>query len=351
MAAAGEHGTGTVVAAGLATQAVLAAGGVAAHVVTGSMAVLAVGLLASAGWLGHLLLAAAGRRARREADDLRPVGAGRVRYFWSFAVTTVLMAGGAVYAVDRGVALIDDDRLRDVVDPAWDYGVLSAGAVLAVVTLMVAVRQGNKVRGRATWPQHLRHARAPEVPVVVLQAVWALVATAVAAGAVAATDLADEPQAEGIGTAVIGGLMGLGALVLLAEMRSLLIGEAASRKDVESIRAAVEIDPTVKQLIHMRAQHQGPEELLVGMKVELDHTLTFPEVSEVVNRIERNVRRAVPMARTTYIEPDVTDARRAAPTIGEHDPGHDVPQEIRAKQKIEDERGALGVGIPLEDGL
>ena len=39
-------------------------------------------------------------------------------------------------------------------------------------------------------------------------------------------------------------------------------------------------------------EHIGPEELLVGAKVELDHTLTFPEVAEPrSNRIERNVRR------------------------------------------------------------
>ena len=46
----------------------------------------------------------------------------------------------------------------------------------------------------------------------------------------------------------------------------------------------------------IREVRQGPDELLVGARVELDHELSFPEVAEVVHRIERNVRRAVPIA-------------------------------------------------------
>lgn len=344
--AAGGLGTKAVVVALLASTATAGAA-TAVSVETGSATLLAIGTLAGASAGSDLLALLGGRRARREADDQHPFGHGRERWYGSFAVGVVLALLAAVHAVDLGIRRIDEPE--PITGPEWAWGALGGGLLLALIALRVAAVQGNDVRGRATWRRFVRHAKVPALPLVIVQQVAAVVALLAGLGAVAAVELADEPTADGIGAVVVGGVMGVLALVLLGQVRSLLIGHTATRRDVEIIRAAVEIDPAVQALLHLRTQHQGPEELLVGMKVELDHTLTFPEVSEVVQRIERNVRRAAPQVRTMYIEPDVTDARRAAPTIGEHVPGSDVPEEIRAKQKIEDERFALGVGIPIED--
>jgi len=66
----------------------------------------------------------------------------------------------------------------------------------------------------------------------------------------------------------------------------------------------------VMRLIHVRTQHIGPEELLVGAKVELESSLTFPDVAATINDVERRVRSAVPEARVLYVEPDVSTAQR-----------------------------------------
>jgi hypothetical protein len=55
----------------------------------------------------------------------------------------------------------------------------------------------------------------------------------------------------------------------------------------------------------MRTQHLGPDELLVGAKIELIADLSVTEAAEAVNRIEASVRRAVPIARVMYLEPDI----------------------------------------------
>lgn len=345
MAGGGEHGARTVLAA-MAAQAVVAGAAAAAFTVTGSTASLAVGLLAGAATVSPGLLLLGGRRARRAADGHHPFGAGRERYFWAFVASITLFGLAAAGAVVEGLRTIDRPEPLD--DPAWAYGTLGAGLVVAGVVLRLTTRRADAVRGRSTWAHFVHHARWPELPVALVEGVGVVIGLVAGLAAVVAAEATDDAAYDGIGAVTVGGLMAVVAVVLLVAMKSLLIGEPATRKDVESIRAAVEVDPAVRALIHMRAQHQGPEELLVAMKVELDHTLTLPEVSEVVNRIERNVRRTVPAARLMFIEPDVDVGRRAAPAIGEHVPAHDVPEEIRAKQKIEDQRGALGIGIPLE---
>ncbi len=345
MAGGGEHGARAVLATTALTGATALATG-AAFTVTEAASLAAAGLLAGAATVSTGLLLLGGRRARRADDGHHPFGAGRERYFWAFVASIALFGLGAVAAVATGLRAVD--RPEPLVDPVWAYGALGAGVVLTGTGLRLAVRRADAVRGRSTWRHFVHHARWPELPVALVEGVAVVTGLVAALAAVVAAEVTDDGTWDGIGAVVVGGLTGLVAVVLLVAMKSLLIGEPAGRKDVESIRAAVEVDPAVRALIHMRAQHQGPEELLVGMKVELDHTLTLPEVSEVVSRIERNVRRTVPAARLMFIEPDVDLGRRAAPAIGEHVPGHDVPEEIRAKRKIEDERGALGVGIPLE---
>jgi divalent metal cation (Fe/Co/Zn/Cd) transporter len=106
-----------------------------------------------------------------------------------------------------------------------------------------------------------------------------------------------------VGSIAIGLLLGVIAVTLGTEMRSLLIGEAASPAEVAAIRAALSDGPVVRRLIHLRTLQLGPDELLVGAKVELDPALSFAEVAEAIDAAERRVRARVPSARVIYLEP------------------------------------------------
>src|SRR5690606_154895 len=101
------------------------------------------------------------------------------------------------------------------------------------------------------------------------------------------------------------------AIILVVEMKSLLIGESANRKDMEAMQAAIEIEPEVLRIIHMKATHIGPEEILLGAKVEFQHDLSVVDVAAAIDRVERNIRAHVPAARVIYLEPDVHRDHRA----------------------------------------
>jgi hypothetical protein len=61
----------------------------------------------------------------------------------------------------------------------------------------------------------------------------------------------------------------------------------------------------------MATQHLGPEELLVGAKVEFDSALSVRELTAAIDAAEQRVRAAVPTATVLYIEPDIFDAARS----------------------------------------
>jgi cation diffusion facilitator family transporter len=270
---------------------------------TGASSMLAEAIHSCADTGNQALLLLGGRLSRRDATPIHPFGYGRERYFWSFVVALVLFTVGAMFAVYEGIEKIRHPHEID--SPAWAFGVLSLGLLLEGYSLRTAIVESNHVRGDASWPEFIKRSRIPELPVVLLEDLGALVGLVLAIGALAIAVVFDSPVWDGIGTLSIGILLGLIAIVLAIEMKSLLIGEGATKGTRESIVNAIDGTDGVIRLIHLRTQHLGPDELLVGAKVEFDHSYTVHDLGAAINRVEANVRTAVPSATPMYIEPDV----------------------------------------------
>ena len=300
MAASG--GTKAILAALFANLG-LAIAKFAGFAVTGASSMLAEAIHSVADTSNQALLLMGGRLARRDATTQHPFGYGRERYFWSFVVALVLFTVGSLYALYEGVEKIRHPHEIDF--PAVAFAVLGVGIVLEGFSMRTAVVESNRVRGKASWATFVRRSRNPELPVVLLEDLGALVGLILAMGALVIAAVFDAPVWDGIGTLSIGVLLGLIAIVLAVEMRSLLLGESATAADDRAIRGAIESTDGVTGLIHLRTQHIGPEELLVGAKVSFDPSYTTAELVNAINRVEERTRAAVPIARIMYVEPDV----------------------------------------------
>jgi divalent metal cation (Fe/Co/Zn/Cd) transporter len=139
---------------------------------------------------------------------------------------------------------------------------------------------------------------------VLLEDVGALLGLACALVGVSLAVLTGQSRFDAVGSIAIGLLLGVIAVTLGIEMRSLLIGEAASPAEVAAIGAALGEGSVVRRVIHVRTLQLGPDELLVGAKVELDPALSFAKVAQAIDEAERRVRARVPSARVIYLEPD-----------------------------------------------
>jgi divalent metal cation (Fe/Co/Zn/Cd) transporter len=167
------------------------------------------------------------------------------------------------------------------------------------------MKESNHTRGDQSWVQFVRRAKAPELPVVLLEDVAALTGLALAFIGVVLAVITGNGLFDGIGTVAIGVLLVLVALVLGIETKSLLVGEGASEVDTRSILGAIEADDNVERVIHMKTLYLGPEELLVAAKVALPASARLEDVANTINAVEARIRAAVPIARVIYIEPDV----------------------------------------------
>jgi cation diffusion facilitator family transporter len=273
--------------------------------ITGSSSMLAESVHSGADTSNQALLLWGGRQAQRTADAAHPFGYGRERFFWSFVVALVLFSLGSLFAIYEGI-----DKIRhphELESLGWAIGILVLAVVLEGYSFRTAVIESNHVRGDANWAQFIRHSRTPELPVVLLEDFGALIGLFLALGALALASITDEPVWDGIGTLSIGVLLGLIAITLAVEMKSLLIGEGALPEHVDQLRAAIEANDDVDRLIHMRTEHIGPEELLVAAKVSFRRGMTTSQLADAIDAAETRARQAVPIARLIYLEPDLYD--------------------------------------------
>ena len=299
---ASGDGTRAVVAALFANLGIAIAKFIA-FLVTRSSAMLAESVHSVADTGNQALLLFGKRQASRAPDARRPFGYGRERYFWAFVVALVLFSLGSLFALFEGVEKLQHPHELD--SPEWAIGVLLLGLVLEGASFRLAVNEARAIKGSASWWEFIRHTRQPELPVVVLEDAGALLGLLVALGAVGMTMITDNPRWDAGGTIAIGLLLGVIAIILATEMRSLLIGEPATDEDVAAIEAAIERSPSVQRLIYLRTLHVGPDEILVAAKLEFAHELTMRQVALAIDEVEAEVRSDVPRATQIYVEPDL----------------------------------------------
>ncbi|GAA1348636.1 cation diffusion facilitator family transporter [Streptomyces beijiangensis] len=317
-------GTKAIVAA-LGANLAIAVAKFVAFLFSGSSSMLAesVHSLADSGNQGLLLLG--GKKAKREATPEHPFGYGRERYVYAFLVSIVLFSVGGMFAVYEGYEKIKHPHSLD--NWYWPVGVLVFAIIAEGFSFRTAINESNATRGSLSWSQFIRRAKAPELPVVLLEDFGALIGLVLALGGVGLAVITDEGIWDGIGTLCIGILLILIAIVLAAETKSLLLGESAGIEEVDKIKQAIVDHDTVTSVIHMRTLHLGPEELLVAAKIAVQHDDSAAEVAAAINAAESRIREAVPIARVIYLEPDIySDSAAAAGNNPAATPGGPSPE-------------------------
>ncbi|HEX2894145.1 MAG TPA: cation diffusion facilitator family transporter [Marmoricola sp.] len=323
-----EGGTKAVVAALLANLGIAVTKFVA-FFLTGFSSMLAEGIhsVADSGNQGLLLLG--GRRSRKEATAEHPFGYGRERYIYSFIVAIVLFSVGGLFAlyeayhkvheVHAGHSEVSDDWKRFV-----PLVVLAVAIGLEGMSFRTAIKETGKIRGQASYVQFIRRAKQPELPVILLEDFAALIGLVIAFLGVTLTLLTGNQYFDAAGTALIGTLLVVVAVILAIETKSLLLGESASAEAQRAIWAALVATDGVERVIHLKTMHLGPEELLVAVKIGVRATDSAAEIASAIDSAERAVRSAEPTASSIYIEPDIyrTDYAPAERPEAPAPPGH-----------------------------
>ncbi|KIU04157.1 MULTISPECIES: cation diffusion facilitator family transporter [unclassified Frigoribacterium] len=298
-----SHGGNKAIIAALSANLGIAVTKFIAWAFSGSSSMLAEGVHSLADSGNQVLLLLGGRKSKKAADAEHPFGYGRERYVYAFVVSIILFSVGGVFSLYEGIEKLREPHPLEV--PWLPVLVLAISLALEGFSLRTAIRESRPSKGQQSWVSFVRRAKAPELPVVLLEDAAALLGLSFAMVGVVLTWITGDGVFDAIGTLAIGVLLVAVAIILGIETKSLLVGEGASADDVAKIRAAVTGGPEVESIIHMKTLYLGPDELLVGVKVAMPGRTVLADVASAINAVESRIREAVPIARVIYVEPDV----------------------------------------------
>jgi cation diffusion facilitator family transporter len=294
-------GTRAIVAA-LAANAGIAIAKFIGFLITGSSSMLAEAVHSLADTANQGLLLLGGKRAKRAATAEHPFGYGRDRFFYAFVVALLLFTLGSVFALYEGIEKLAHPG--ELTSPIVAIVILFVAIGLEGFSFRTAIHESRELKGQLSWWQFIRQSTTPELPVVLLEDFGALIGLVLALLGVGLTLITGDGVFDALGTIGIGILLGVIAIVLIIEMKSLLIGEGAQPPVVEAIIDGIE-GGAVQHVLHLRTQYLGPEELLVAAKIALAPGLPVEDVARAIDEAEARVRAAVPHARMIYLEPDL----------------------------------------------
>lgn len=250
----------------------------------------------------QVLLLIGGRRSRRDATAQHPFGYGRDRFLYAFLVGLMLFSLGGLFALYEGIEKVRHPHKLD--SPAIALVVLAVAVGLESFSFRTAIMESAKGKGDDSWFGFIRHSKTPELVVVLLEDLAALIGLFFAILGVALAAATGNARWDGAATISIGVLLGTVACVLVVEVKSLLLGESAAPQVVDSIVAAL-VGGGIDRVIHLRTMHLGPDELLVAAKVAMGSSRSLTEVAAAIDAAEARVRAEVPTARVIYLEPDL----------------------------------------------
>lgn len=297
-----EGGIRAVIAALLANLGIAIAKFVA-FAFTGSSSMLSEAIHSLADSGNQVLLLIGNKRSKKKADAQHNFGYGRRRYVYGFIVAIVLFLVGGLFSLYEGFHKWQHP------EPLTDWWiavvVLLVAITLESLSFRTALKEANRSRGKRSLARFVKDARQPELPVILLEDLGALIGLVFALFGVGFAVITGDGRFDALGAMAVGTLLVVIAIFLAIEMTAMLVGESAIPEEVEAIRRALEGADGVNKVIHLRTLHVGPDELLVGAKIAVDRSDTGAHIAAAIDSAEGAIRRAVPTARYIFIEPDI----------------------------------------------
>lgn len=274
-----------------------------AWVLTGSSSMLAEAVHSLADSGNQLLLLFGNRSARKAPDVDHQFGYGRARYLAAFVVSIVLFTLGGLFALFEAWEKYAHPEAIE----SWRWvpiAVLVVSILMEGLSFRTALVEANKLRGKKRLLSYVRSSRSPEIPLVLLEDLGALLGLCLALIGVSLTLVTGDGRWDAVGSGSIGVLLVVIAIFLALEMSSLLMGESVSPENQQKI-AQVLPGGDLKSVVYLRTVHTGPDSAIVAVKMAVEPQVTGAEIADSIDAAEERIREAVALDLSIFIEPDL----------------------------------------------
>lgn len=278
-----------------------------AAIMTGSVSMWAEAYHSSSDTVNQILLLVGIKASTKKATYAHQFGFGKSQYFWSFIVATMIFGISGVLALEQGISSLLGEG-HSVEDPTINYIILAIAAVFEGNALRVAFnvfKNGIKEQGKkinySTLVMEFKESKDPTILTVIVEDSAALLGIFVAAIGIFLTDITGNVVYDAIASIIIGMILMLFAFFLAKENQALLLGESITSKQYKKIVKAVKEIPEVNKVVTLRTMHLSPNDVLVGIQVNLINGLETDQIETVTDRVEVKIMEVLPNANRNHI--------------------------------------------------
>lgn len=284
-----------------AANIVIAITKLAAAAFTGSSAMASEGIHSLVDTSNEVLLLLGISKSQKPPDEKRPFGYGKELYFWSFMVSLLFFAMGGGFSIYEGIEHLMHPET--ITNPVWNYAILGIAFLLDGYSLMTALKEFNRQRGKTPFWKAVRISKDPTTFVVLFEDAADVIGIVIAFTGILLSLLLKNPIFDGIASIMIGILLTLVAILLVRESYSLLMGETSSKEELEEILVLVEHHPDVHRLATHASMYMSPEEVILLLKIEFEHGRQSQDLVHVVKNLRQTIQTTYPHYKHLFIEP------------------------------------------------
>lgn len=271
---------------------------------TGSGSMLAEAIHSYADSGNQVLLFLGLRQAQKPPDVEHPMGYGKVSYFWSFVVATLLFSVGGLFSIYEGIHKLSHP---EPLSQAWvALLVLGFAIVLESFSLAGCLREIGHIRGERSFREWLKHTRSSALVVVFGEDVAALLGLALAFIFVSLAAATGVSTFDAVGSICIGIVLIVISGFLFMRVQSLLVGRSADPMIQGLIGEVINDDPNIERVLNTITMQMGPETMLAA-KIKLRSGIDLETAIECINALERVLKQRIPELKWCFIEPDIAD--------------------------------------------
>ena len=271
--------------------------------ISNSASMISEGIHSLVDTINQVLLLYGLKRSRKKPDALRPFGYGKELYFWSFVVSILIFGLGGGLSIFQGIAHIRHPEVLG--DPTINYWVLGSSFIFEGSSLIIAIKEFNKVRGGLSWWKAIVKSKDPSSFLVLFEDGAAVLGLTIVFVMMVCSHHFNLPYLDGLASVLVGLLLVFVSLILARESRSLLMGEGIAPETQQKIIQMVEADKTVVKVISVLSNYQSPEEIVLMLIVAFEEDLDTEDITTAIERIRSTIKSEYHLVRFILIQPQV----------------------------------------------
>lgn len=270
---------------------------------TNSSSMISEGIHSLVDTINQLLLLYGLKRSKKKPDALRPFGYGKELYFWSFVVSILIFGLGGGLSIYQGITHIR--YAEQLGDPTINYIVLASSFIFEGISLIIAIKEFNKVRSGLSWWKAIIKSKDPSSFLVLFEDGAAVLGLLIVTVLMIISHNFNLPYLDGVASVFVGLLLVFVSIILARESRSLLMGEGIAPETQKKIIRLIERDNTVVKVISMMSTYQSPEEIVLVLIIAFKDDLDTEDITDAIERIRETVKAEYQLVQFVIIQPQV----------------------------------------------